>query len=93
MHRQYYINLPGEYFISATFNAFYLSPFDVLELRTNSFEEGGDDMNMGAKHMSNEMDANITLPSSPIIRAHAKKIKILLQHLAQRVVRGGMNAY
>lgn len=76
----YRIDLPGEYLVSATFNVSNLSLFDFSDLRTNSFEEGGDDANRGDKHMSNGMDTNIILPPGLITRACAKKIKASLQH-------------
>ena len=40
----YKLDLPGEYNVSATFNVFDLSPFDVGDdSRMNLFEEGGND--------------------------------------------------
>lgn len=57
----YRIDLPGEYSISATFNVYDLYPFDIIDLMTNSFEDEGDYANIGAKHVSNGMDANIKL--------------------------------
>ena len=42
----YTLYLPSEYNVSATFNVSNLSPFDVSEdLRTNPFEERGNDEN------------------------------------------------
>ena len=42
----YKLDLLGEYNISATFNVYDLSPFDVgNDLRTNPFEERGSDEN------------------------------------------------
>jgi hypothetical protein len=42
----YKLDLPGEYNISATFNVYDLSPFDVGDdSRTNPFEERGNDEN------------------------------------------------
>lgn len=41
----YKVDLPGEYNVSTTFNIFDLSPFDAsLNLRTNPFEERGNDV-------------------------------------------------
>lgn len=48
---------------------------------------------MGAKHLSNGMDTNITLPPKVIIRAHTKMIKFSLQHLVQQVIREIINVY
>jgi hypothetical protein len=45
----YKLDLPGEYNISATFNVFDIPPFDVGDdLRTNPFEERGNDENQHA---------------------------------------------
>lgn len=89
----YRIDLLGDYYVYTTFNISYLFPFYVLDSRTNPFKEGGDDANMGDKHVSNGMDVNITLPPGPIAREATKKIKASLQHLMKQVVREGMNAY
>lgn len=44
----YKIDLPGEYNVSVSFNVTDLSPFDAGEyLRTNPFQEGGNDENKG----------------------------------------------
>ena len=44
----YKIDLPGEYNVSENFNVFDLSPFGVgFDARTNLFEEGGNDENIG----------------------------------------------
>ncbi|KAL4361712.1 hypothetical protein GQ457_04G020050 [Hibiscus cannabinus] len=40
----YKIDLPGDFNVSATFNVFDLSPYDdSADLRTNPFQEGGND--------------------------------------------------
>ena len=40
----YKLDLPSEYNVSATFNVFYLSPFDVDDdLKTNPLQEEGND--------------------------------------------------
>ena len=45
----YKMDLPGEYGVSATFNVSDLSPFDVGEdLRTNPFQEEGNDEDMAS---------------------------------------------
>ena len=53
----YKLDLPGEYNISATFNIFDLSPFDVSDdSRTNPFEEEGNDENQQAFHCMFQLD-------------------------------------
>ena len=75
----YKLDLPGEYHVSATFNATDLSPFDVGEdLRANPFQEEGNDGNQGA--LSKDP---IQVPIGPVTRARAKKFKELLNGLIQ----------
>ena len=53
----YKINLPGEYNVSATFNVFDLSPFDIGDLfdsRMNPFEERENVRNIDAPSMEDE---------------------------------------
>lgn len=49
------------------------------------------DANMGAKHLSNGMDAIITSPLGLITKACTKKIKASLQHLTQQVIHKGID--
>ena len=74
----YKLDLPGEYNVSATFNVSYLSPFDVGEdLRTNPFEERGNDEN----HQRNTIKASsdpLHIHKGPITRARAKKMQVAL---------------
>ncbi|KAL1221229.1 hypothetical protein V5N11_022213 [Cardamine amara subsp. amara] len=44
----YQVDLQGKYTVSSSFNVSDLSPFiaDEADLRTNPFQEGGDDMSM-----------------------------------------------
>jgi len=75
----YKVDLPGKYNVSATFNIFDLSPFDAGDdLRTNLFEEMGNDGNGG----SNLKD-HLQVPDGPITRSRAKKIKEAMQGLGQ----------
>ncbi|XP_071939958.1 uncharacterized protein [Coffea arabica] len=78
----YKLDLPGEYGVHATFNVAYLSPFyadDTIDLGTNCLQEGGTDD--GAPRTNGEQEQVIRVPSSPIIRARAKKIRESLQAL------------
>ena len=64
----YKLDLPGEYNISATFNIFYLSPFDVGDdSRMNPFEERGNDENY------KEFKDPLHVPVRPIAKARSKK--------------------
>ena len=74
-----------EYHISATYNVFDLSPFDVGDdSRTNPFEERGNNENQQA------LKDPLHVPVGPITRARSKKIKealnglILTQEMGQR---------
>ena len=76
----YKVDLPGEYNVSATFNVFYLSPFDVGEdLRSNPSEERGNDGNQGGPSLKDPLQ----VPDGPITRSKAKKIKEAIQGLVQ----------
>ena len=76
----YKLDLPGEYNISATFNVYDLSPFDVGdELRTNPFEERGNDENQQA------FKDPLHIPVGSITKARSKKIKEALNGLIQEI--------
>ncbi|RVW12377.1 hypothetical protein CK203_108084 [Vitis vinifera] len=77
----YKLDLPGEYNnISATFNVSDLSPFDVGDdLRTNPFEESGNDENQQA------FKDRLHVPVGPIAKAKSKKIKEALNGLIQEI--------
>jgi len=65
----YKVDLPGEYGVSATFNVFYLSSFDVGDdLRSNPFEERGDDVIQPSKDP-------LEVPVGSVTRLRAKKFK------------------
>ena len=76
----YKLDLPNEYNISATFNVFDLSPFDVGDdSRTNPFEERGNDENQQT------FKDPLHVPVGPITRAGSKKIKEALNGLIQEI--------
>ncbi|KAH9658278.1 hypothetical protein KPL70_023423 [Citrus sinensis] len=81
----YKLDLPGEYNVSATFNVYDLSPFDVVEdSRTNPFEERGNDEN----HQGNTIKASsdpLHIHGGPITRAKAKKMQAALNGLIKKI--------
>ena len=82
----YKLDLPGEYNVSATFNVSDLSPFvagDELDLRTNPFQEEGNDADMASTRAWN-MDP-IQVPIGPVTRARAKRFKNALSGLIQDI--------
>ena len=81
----YKLDLPGEYNVSATFNVSDLSPFDAdSDLRTNRSEEEGNDVSLPTNQMENEQEA-IKLPIGPITRARAKRFKVAILALVERI--------
>ena len=77
----YKLALPGDYNISATFNVSDLSPFDVGDdSRSNPFEERGNDEN---QHWP--LQDPLHVPSGPITRARAKKLKETFSGLIQEI--------
>ena len=76
------MDLPGEYNVSATFNVFNLSPFDVGEdSRSNPFEERGNDGNQCGSSLKDPLQ----VPDGPFTRSRAKKIKKAMQGLVQSI--------
>ena len=74
------MDLLGEYNISATFNVFDLSPFNVGDnSRTNPFEKRGNDENQQV------FRDPLHVPVGPITRARSKKIKEALNGLIQEI--------
>ena len=74
------MDLLGEYNISATFNVFDLSPFNVGDnSRTNPFEKRGNDENQQV------FKDPLHVPVGPITRARSKKIKKALNGLIQEI--------
>ena len=74
----YKIDLPGEYNVSATFNVYDLSLFDVgSDSRSNLFEERGMIRNDTAAQVTDPLE----MPRGPITRARTKKFKEALLNL------------
>ncbi|GKV11016.1 hypothetical protein SLEP1_g22305 [Rubroshorea leprosula] len=70
----YKLELPGEYNVSATFYVSDLSPFDVGDdLKTNPFEERGNDGNQDDSISTTSCDPLHT-QGGPVTRARAKKM-------------------
>jgi hypothetical protein len=71
----YKVDLLGEYDVSATFNVFYLTLFDIGDdSRSNPFEKRGDDEHQpNTKH--NHVNDPLELPIGPITRGRTKKLK------------------
>ena len=77
----YKLDLLGEYNISATFNVYDLSPFDVGDdSRTKPFKERGNDENQ-----QTPLKDPLHFLIGPIIRARFKKIKEALNGLIQEI--------
>jgi hypothetical protein len=73
----YKVDLPGEYGVSATFNIADLSLFDVGEdLRSNPFEERGDDAIQAPKDL-------LEVPIGLVIRLRAKRFEEAFNRLLQ----------
>ncbi|KAL4312218.1 hypothetical protein GQ457_01G020380 [Hibiscus cannabinus] len=69
----YKLDLPGEYTVSATFNISDLTPFyDSADLRSNPFQERGDDVITSAP--APIVDPGV-LPQGPITRSKAKQFR------------------
>ncbi|KAL5837241.1 hypothetical protein ACOSQ3_014410 [Xanthoceras sorbifolium] len=82
----YKLDLPGEYNVSATFNVSDLSPFDAgddLDLRTNPFQEEGNDEDLSSTRAWNADP--IQVPVGPVTRARTKKFKNALSGLIQGI--------
>ena len=79
----YKIDLLGEYNVSATFNVADLSLFDASpDLRLNPFEEGGNDVI--PVHQTTSQQDPLHIPTGPMTRTHAKRIKEALNTLVQQ---------
>ena len=71
------MDLPGEYSVSATFNVFYLSLFDVDDdSRSNPFEERGDNAIQPSKNPLEVLVGQVT-------RIRVKKFKEAFNELLQ----------
>ena len=87
----YKLDLPGEYNVSATFNVSDLSPFnDSADLRTNPFQEGGDDVSTSTQAQTADPEV---LPSGPITRSKAKQFREVLILKCLQVSESLNNAY
>ena len=87
----YKLDLPGEYNVSATFNVADLSPFaagDDFDLRTNPFQEEGNDENPPAlAQPTTRWGADpIRMKTGPITRTQAKRFKDNLVVFIQGVI-------
>ena len=83
----YKLDLQGKYDVSNSFNVTDLIPFiaDEPDLRSNPFQEGGDDMIMDQpadgdrdgefREEPAEEDEVLTIPKGPMTRARARKLK------------------
>ena len=88
----YKIDLPREYGVSATFNVVDLTLFDAgddfVDLRTNTLQEGGNDMGIQA-HDNHQTQAHDQMEAQdpiqgiggPMTRARAKKAQEALKHM------------
>jgi len=82
----YKIDLLGKYSVSDTFNVADLSPYDTSEdSRSNPFKERGDDKSQELKFNQPQAPTQITnpkdglqIPSGPITRSRAQKLKEVL---------------
>jgi hypothetical protein len=81
----YKVDLPGKYSVSVTFNVFDFTLFDVGDdLRSNPFEERGDDADQPNTKLNHAKDS-LEVPSGPITRARAKKLKKALNEVVQNI--------
>ncbi|XP_071917089.1 uncharacterized protein [Coffea arabica] len=82
----YKLDFPCEYGVHATFNVADLSPFhadDELDLGTNRLQEEGIDE--GLKAGQTQVAQVIQVPSGPVTRARAKKMRESLQALVSTI--------
>ena len=80
----YKIDLLGEYNVSATFNVSDLSHFEVVsDSRTNLFEEGRNDENVGQNQSTKDL---LQIPIGSITRARAKKLQETLNGLVKEFI-------
>ncbi|KAK8600731.1 hypothetical protein V6N12_050582 [Hibiscus sabdariffa] len=79
----YKVDLPGEYNVSATFNISDLTPFiDSADLRSNPFQEGGDDVSTSVP--ATIVDPEV-LPQGPITRSKAKQFREALSLICAKL--------
>ena len=87
----YKLDLQGKYNVSATFNVSDLTHFDAgSDSRSNPFQQGGNDMSPTTpetlQDAANNLEEPIKLPTGPITRQRAKKIREAFAGLAQSYV-------
>ncbi|GKV47177.1 hypothetical protein SLEP1_g54096 [Rubroshorea leprosula] len=81
----YKLELPTEYNVSATFNVSDLSPFDVGDdLRTNPFEERGNDGNQDDPTCTTSRDP-LHILGGPVTRVRARKMQEALNGLIEQI--------
>ena len=81
----YKLDLSGEYNVSATFNIFDLSPFDVGEdSRMNPFEERENDENYQGNTIKDSND-HLHIHVGLITRGRAKKIQVALNGIIEKI--------
>ena len=81
----YKVDLPCEYGVSATFNVYDLTLFDVGDdSRSNPFEERGDDADQPNTKRNHANDP-LVVPIGPITRTRVEKLKEALNGLVQNV--------
>ncbi|XP_033141136.1 uncharacterized protein LOC103847683 [Brassica rapa] len=98
----YKLDLQGRYDVSNSFNITDLVPYfaDEPDLRTNPFQEGGDDMIMDRhkdgdkefKDQSREEDDALVIPPGPITRAKARRLKEAVGSVLESAVLDGLLA-
>jgi hypothetical protein len=83
----YQLDLEGKYNVSSSFNITDLLPFvaDDPDLRTNPFEEGGDDVIMEEMRPTLEDRGEITVPRGPMTRSMARKLGHTITTLLDRI--------
>ena len=81
----YKLDHPDDYNVSAIFNVFNISLFDVDEdLRTNPFKERGNDENYQGNTVKTSTD-HLHIHEGPIIRARAKKVQATFNGLIEKM--------
>ncbi|GKV11020.1 hypothetical protein SLEP1_g22309 [Rubroshorea leprosula] len=81
----YKLELPSEYNVSATFNVPDLSPFGVGDdLRTNPFEERGNDGNQDDPTCTTSRDP-LHIPGGLVMRARVRKMREALNGLIEQI--------
>ena len=85
-YNAYKLDLSSKYNVCATFNVSDLSPFNVgdeLDLRTNPFQEEGNDEDIVSTKAWNVDPIQVSI--GPVVRAPAKKFQNALNGLIQGI--------